>query len=116
MLKETFPAGPPTVALAVTVPRGIQGGCGGWTLGGLRTTVTPGDGPGDVELPAGVVCPLDGVALGLPAGVVDPADGVGDGEAAGEDDGEAAGEDDGEAAGEDDGEAAGEDDGEGAGD
>ena len=118
-LKVTFPAGPPTVALAVTVPRGIQGGWGGCVAGGLRTTVTPGRcGVVDDE-PAGVVCPLDGVALGLlPAGVV-PDDGVAagvdDGVAAGVDDGVAAGVDDGVAAGVDDGVAAGVDDGVAAG-
>jgi len=86
MLKLTFPAGPPTDALAVTVPRGpSHGGCGGWTLGALSTTVAwmPGDGRGDDD-PAGVVCcPLDRLALGLPAGVVPDGGVVLDGATAG---------------------------------
>ena len=83
--KVTFPPGPPTVALAVTVPRGVHGWCGGWVAGGFKTTVTPGRGEFDREEPAGVVvCPLDGVALGLPACVVcDVGDGPLDGVAAG---------------------------------
>jgi hypothetical protein len=99
--KVIFPPGPPTVALAVTVPRGgIYGLCGGWTAGGLSTTVTPGDGRVFEGEPARVVCPGDVVAPGLlPARVVKLGDGVTDGDAAGVDVGRGLCEFDGDAAG-----------------